>query len=426
MKLSCVIAGPVDTYSGYGAKQRDLCKAIIELKKDEWNIKLLSLPWGLTSVNFIKDNKEKWGFLKDYIYPNLNINFYKPDIWIQNSVASEFNNIGSLYNIGVCSGVETTAVPADWLMGVNKMNMTMVSSEHAKKTFTDVKYTDPHGKELKLEKRMDVLFEGCDLSTYKLLTKDNYPYKSEIAKVLDKIDEQFCFLFVGHWLPGIIGEDRKNVGLLIHTFLEAFKGIDKPKPALVLKISKSIIHDIDKEQILGDIHQIKKSLNTEEKYLPNIYLLYGELSDDEMNILYNHNKIKLLANLTKGEGYGRPIAEFAITGKPIIISGWSGHLDYLNPKYNFLINGQVKQIHPSVANNILLKETGWFSPDINMAKMAFKEFYKNYNKYHELSLNQRKIMLENFSYTKMKEKLSLLLNDLIKEKSTNFVNIIKV
>ena len=48
---------------------------------------------------------------------------------------------------------------------------------------------------------------------------------------LPEIKESFCFLFVGHWMQGAFGHDRKNVGLLVKSFLETFKNKQK-QPAL--------------------------------------------------------------------------------------------------------------------------------------------------------------------------------------------------
>ena len=67
-------------------------------------------------------------------------------------------------------------------------------------------------------------------------------------------------------------------------------------------------------------HQVNSS------NLPNIYLLHGEFTNEEMNSLYNHSKIKAMVSLTKGEGFGRPLLEFTLSQKPIIASGGL-HLD---------------------------------------------------------------------------------------------------
>ena len=60
MKNSFVISCPIDTYSGYGARSRDLVKAIIEL--DKYEVKILPQMWGGTPWGFIEEHKE-WHFL---------------------------------------------------------------------------------------------------------------------------------------------------------------------------------------------------------------------------------------------------------------------------------------------------------------------------------------------------------------------------
>ena len=114
--------------------------------------------------------------------------------------------------------------------------------------------------------------------------------------------------------------------------------------------------------------------------LPNIYLVHGELTDEEMNQLNNDSKIKSFISFTKGEGYGRPLAEAAITGKPVITTNWSGHIDFLHPNYNILLGGELKNIHPSSANQFLLKESQWFNINTDVASRAMKDAFKNYKK----------------------------------------------
>ncbi len=46
MKPLFVISSPFDTYSGYGARARDLVKAIIET--DKYEVMLMSQRWGNT------------------------------------------------------------------------------------------------------------------------------------------------------------------------------------------------------------------------------------------------------------------------------------------------------------------------------------------------------------------------------------------
>ena len=53
----------------------------------------------------------------------------------------------------------------------------------------------------------------------------------DLKKEFQQIDESFLFLYVGHWLNGSIGNDRKDTGMLVKVFLETFKN-HKKKPTI--------------------------------------------------------------------------------------------------------------------------------------------------------------------------------------------------
>ena len=193
---------------------------------------------------------------------------------------------------------------------------------------------------------------------------------------------------------------------MIKTFLETFKGPGRKKPALVLKTNHVNYSILDREEILKKINLLKDQI---EGNLPNIYLVHGELTDDEMNQLNNDNKIKAFVSFTKGEGYGRPLAEAAITGKPTIVSNWSGQTDFMHPDYNILVGGELKTIHPSSANQWLIKESQWFNINTDIAGRAMKDVFKHYKKYLEKSRKQTQYLKNNWSFDKMAEKLDTLL-----------------
>lgn len=404
MKPSFVISCPIDTYSGYGARSRDLVKAIIETNK--YDVKILPQRWGNTSWGFIEDHIE-WNFLKEFILTNPQLPS-QPEIWAQITIPNEFQPVGK-YNIGITAGMETSVVKGEWIEGCNRMNLVMTSSEFAKKTFElmDYEIKNQQGQtqgRLKLTTPVEVLFEGANTNIYKVV---DTPCSLDI-----QIKEDFAYLFVGHWMQGEFGEDRKNVGLLIKAFYETFKNKSK-KPALILKASGGVSSYMDRDELLKKIEIIKKTVVANS--LPNIYLLHGEFTDEEMNELYNHSKVKAMVSLTKGEGFGRPLLEFSLVKKPIMTTNWSAHTEFLNPEFTTLMNGELRNLHPSVLNDWFVKEAQWFNVNPMEVNHYLKDIFENYKKYQNNANRQTYKSKTEFSWDKMKEKLDTILTSRIPE-----------
>jgi glycosyltransferase involved in cell wall biosynthesis len=234
--------------------------------------------------------------------------------------------------------------------------------------------------------------------------------KNKLYFDIQNIPEDFLFIFVGTWVGGNnipIGEDRKNIGLLIKAFYEIFKN-KKKRPALILKTNGASSSYMDRREILKRIDIIKKSVPGDN--LPNIYLIHGELNDEEINSLYNHPKIKAMISLTKGEGFGRPLLEFSLTNKPIITTGWSGHTDFLKPEYSALMSGKLTPVHPSAVNDFLIKESQWFSVDHNSVGHFMTDVVENYKEWEIKGKRQGYYSRTNFNFEKMKEQLSGILD----------------
>ena len=408
MKPVFVISCPIDTYSGYGARSRDIVKAII--KTDKYDVKILPQRWGATPWGFIEDHKDEWGFLQPHILPEPKLT-QKPEIWAQITIPNEFQPVGK-YNIGITAGIETTAVKGEWVEGCNRMNLVITSSEFAKKTFESMNYEmkNQQGQlqgHLKLTTPIEVIFEGANTDLYKVIEQN------QIKNInLDSIKESFAYLFVGHWTQGDFGEDRKNVSLLVKAFYEIFKN-KKNKPALILKTSGAGSSYMDRDLILNKINQIKKSVNTKD--LPNIYLLHGDFSDSDVNELYNHSKVKAMVSLTKGEGFGRPLLEFSLVKKPIIASGWSAHTEFLDPNFTVALKGEVKPVGSSAVNDWVIKESQWFNVDSGQVGHYLKDVFENYKKYTDGAKRQAYKSKNEFSWDKMFEKVDQVLTERIPE-----------
>jgi len=191
---------------------------------------------------------------------------------------------------------------------------------------------------------------------------------------------------------------------MIKTFAMAFRN-EKVKPALVLKTSSATFSVLDREGIVSKIrHALAKDYGT----VP-VYLIHGDMSVHELNGLYEHPKVKAMLNFTKGEGFGRPLLEFSLTGKPVIVSNWSGHLDFLKDGA-VLLDGELKPVHESAADQFLLKESQWFNVNISKALQSIKDVYKNYDKYKVAAFQLGKQNKQNFSLEKMTKLFDNILN----------------
>ena len=409
---SIVVSCPIDTYSGYGARGRDFVKSLVDL--DKYDVKILAQRWGET----------RWGYLKDHndtVFTPLIVNnlTQQPDIWIQISIPNEFQKVGK-YNIGVTAGIETTLCDPSWIKGANNMDLILVSSNHALESLNRSKFdikddkTGQIKEKLDLKTKVEILFEGADLTKYfpANYTKDLDNELISLKTALDSIPESFCFMTTGHWMQGDFGEDRKNIGFTIKSFLETFK--NKPNaPALIMKSHCMTTSIMDRDRMLEKIDAVRKSAKGK---LPNIYLLHGEVSDKGMNVLYNHPKVKAFISLPKGEGFGRPFLEFSLVNKPIIASSWSGQTDFLDREFVRFVKGDLKNVDKSAAvKNILLTESQWFSPDPIDVGKAYKEIYKDYKKWTVNAKRQGHKSRTEFSYEAMVSKLDKILIENIPE-----------
>jgi len=397
MKPTLVFQAPVATRSGYGDHARDLLHSLYKL--DKFDIKVISTRWGQTPMDALNYDNEFHKWIIENIVPNIQ---QKPDIYIQVTVPNEFQPLGH-YNIGITAGIETTICALDWLQGCNRMDLIIVPSEHSKTSLVNTTYNEQNNQgqlvaQHRITKPVEVLFEGFNESDFgtNVIATINH---------LDDVKEDFAFLFVGHWLKGDLGEDRKNVGMMIKTFAMAFKN-EKVKPALVLKTSSATFSVMDRERTIA---RINNALGKDKGKIP-VYLLHGDLSAHEMNGLYEHTKVKAMLNFTKGEGFGRPLLEFSLTGKPIIVTNWSGHLDFLK-EGAVLLEGELKNVHESAADQFLLKESQWFNVNISKALSKIKDVYKNYDKYKVAAFQLGKQNKQNFSLEKMTKLFDTILNN---------------
>ena len=404
MKPIMVVTAPVGTRSGYGAHSRDICRSLIDL--DKFDVRIWSVRWGNTPQNALSEqNPQDLPIIKRLLQtPEIE---RQPDIHVHIVVPNEFQPIAK-YNIGITAGIETTTVPPVWIEGLNKMDLNIVPANFVKHTIENTKY-DKHDENTKQkigqlanQKPVEVLFEGVDTNVYGRTNE----FSKDLLNEFELIKEDFCFLHVGHWLQGGLGEDRKDIGMMVKTFCESFKN-QKNQPALILKTSGATPSILDRQEVLSKIDEIKRQIVGD---LPNIYVLHGDLRDEEMNQLYNHPKVKAHVTFTHGEGFGRPLLEATLSEKPVIASNWSGQVDFLNQDSVLLPGNLIDVPKNSFPKEFLVDGAKWFQVNYAYASNVLKEVHKNYVKYVTKAKKQSIVNKSKFSLDQMTKALDGILS----------------
>ena len=413
MKRSVVMIAPFNTRSGYGDHARSIYYSIMD--REDLDIKCLDVKWGSTPRNHLRPEVKRHQKLLSSFTTQDKITS-QPDLLIDIRIPNEFMDGGKV-NIGITAGVETNVVSPEFLAGMNKMSLNIVPSKFTADTFTKTSYDKmedrPNGQKEKIgviknEKPIGVLFEGVDTDAY--CPKQKHELEKGLYNDLDKlIKEDFAYLHVGQWGQQGFGEDRKNIGVLIKSFLKAFSNIPNP-PALVLKTNGANFSVLDKADIKKRIQSVKDMFEGVD--LPNIYLIHGDLTIEEMSTLYNHPKIAAFITCTHGEGFGRPMLEATCCDLPVIAPKWSGHMDFLTDAESMLIDGFLKPVPKSaIWKPIIVEPSKWF--DVNEADVVrrVRTFHKKRKLIQKKATRLGKKNRREFSLTAMATQFNKIIDN---------------
>ena len=311
MKKNIILKGPVLTRSGYGEQARFALRCL-RSREDLYNIFIQPLSWGSTSWLSEPSEERTWidqTIEKTISYIQQGGTF---DTSLQVTIPNEFEALAPI-NIGYTAGIETTRVAPEWLEISNQMNKLIVVSNHSKNIFLNSsavainKETNQKVDDYKIQIPVDVV---------------NYPVKKydNLPKINLNLDYDFNFLLVSQM--GI----RKNIPNTIKWFIEEF---NDEEVGLIVKTNIAKNSLIDKRHTEQEIKKIINSGENNKNRKCKVYLLHGEMSDEEIHSAYIHEKVKAFVSLTHGEGFGLPLFEAAYSGLPVVAPGWSGQIDFL-------------------------------------------------------------------------------------------------
>jgi glycosyltransferase involved in cell wall biosynthesis len=380
MKQKIILKGPVLTRSGYGEQARFALNAL-RSREDLFDIYIQPLVWGQTS--WISDQTEERQFIDSAIEKTIVFlqEGGKFDLSLQVTIPNEFEKMATV-DVGYTAGIETTACSAAWLQKINTIvDRVIVVSSFSKTAFLNSEYSgNDNGQPVTL--RME---KPIDHVNYAVKEYDNLP-ELEI-----KLDYDFNFLSMAQWGP------RKNLANTLKWFIEEFHD---EEVGLVLKTNLSKNCLIDREVISQKLKDHLDAISQDRTC--KIYLLHGDMTEEEVHSLYKHPQIKAKLALPHGEGFGLPIFEAAYSGLPVVATGWSGQLDFLideNGKENFYnVAFDISPVPAEVVwENVLIKESMWAYPRETSAKEQMRKCYEN----NELNTEYAEELKNRFSKEKM-------------------------
>ena len=379
-----LVRGPALTQSGYGEHTRFLLRAL-KSQPDKYDIYLVSLGWGQTGW-LSEDTKERrwidFLIMKTHNFVQAGGQF---DMSVQVSIPNEWERIAP-YNVGVTAGIETTKVAPVWLERCNIMDKIITISEHSKQTLESTIYEGIH-KETK---------QPMTLKCKVPVEVVHYPVKNEKPESLGiKLKYDFNYLMVSQWGP------RKNMENAVKWWIE--ENFDQ-EVGLVIKTSLKNNSIMDREHVHKNLKGIIDSFLPPEAKC-KIYLLHGDLTEAQMQSLYTHKKIKVLINLSHGEGFGLPLFDAACHGVPVIAPGWSGHCDFLympqksgKKKAMFAdVNYDIAPVQDfAVWDGVIQKDSMWCYPHEGHYKMRLRQVRKNYDSWKKKAKTLRSWVRKGF------------------------------
>lgn len=172
--------------------------------------------------------------------------------------------------------------------------------------------------------------------------------------------DKFIFLFMFDFHSNY---QRKNPLAVIEAFKQAFSNSNNDV-MLIIKFHNGEYYP----QYLEELHVSKANY-------PSIHLISKHLLKEEVNALVNN--CDCYVSLHRAEGFGLTMAETMFYGKPVIATGYSSNIEFMNVGNGFLVKYDL--VTTTEDYWPYLKGSIWAEPDINHAASLMNYVFHNYN-----------------------------------------------
>ncbi len=161
------------------------------------------------------------------------------------------------------------------------------------------------------------------------------------------VPDGFLFVFVFDYLSTV---QRKNPVGLVEAFMRAFKPGEGPQ--LLIKTINAPLRPLAEEEVLWAAHG-----------RPDIHLIDRSLSAEDLDGLMA--ACDCYVSLHRAEGFGLTMAEAMAIGKPVIATGYSGNVDFMNAENSYLVEYDIGRV--GAENEIYPPDGEWAQPSVEHA-----------------------------------------------------------
>lgn len=398
MTCKIVFQGQAKDPSGYGVASRGYINSLLEffsLNNVEVDFKIV--PIVADEINSLTESEreviEKYAFKSDEEIRNFIQNkdyyyiFHHPPAYAAKLKECSFFARNSIKNINVTVW-ETDALPPLWNTIFKSLDVSqiVVPCSWNKKLFED---------------SLKGFNNEIPVEVVPHLINDDYGH-TEVAEISSTAresikDEQFNCLTVGQWT------DRKALLSVVKAFLMEFADNDdcnlivktygniQVKDPNYQKQQQNLIAQEIWKNKMGILSDTNLSNGTNNQ--ANVRLLYGVMSQTDMNYLYKNTDV--FALFSKAEGFGLPIAEAILHETPVIVHDQGGHTDFVDPDTNFIVGTHKVPAFCTYAPRVYTCDSNWYDTDMISARQKLRECYNLWKESKE-ELNTRGVKSKDY------------------------------
>ena len=207
---------------------------------------------------------------------------------------------------------------------------------------------------------------------------------------------------------------RKNPLGVIRAFKKASKDTNRQ--------IRLIVKSMNLNKFGNEFNEIKEAIASSD----NIDLIDKRLEKEELTSLINNSDC--LISLHRSEGFGLTMAEAMSYGKPVIATGYSGNLEFMNVNNSMLVKSKTSKTTES--HGSILKGYTFCEPDVEHANELIKLVFTNLEMNKIIGQRAKDDITQQLSLqcigTKMKDRIALIDNERVKkEKNYKYNNLFK-